>query len=492
MKKFIFSLLSLFLSIGCSNSDPLLEKATIITRSVSQGVITGPNSPEVGRVVTYKFTMSNVVTDNNYELTVKASASGKVRLSEGSDFAKETIKIKAYPGEKVFFFNAIWLEKSNSVSNTKLGIYHGSNIIGEINVNPIDAKVKVTSSGSFFIGSEITITATPQDFGDITGNPIWNYDKQKFSLIKSNTKHSSCYIILKAMTDVASSPVSISVPITYTYLSLSKQTTAIGNTAIKINHPFSITTEAKLMCPNGNIIANMPKLGNVSGATVNWIAGTGLTVTTGQGTGTATFQAATSANGYTSIEARTAYNGKTYSSKIDSIWIGKPMIINTEDQFTIEDRSINVGISPKAIGIDGTTNYKWVLEEGIASIKTYKNGYIEIKSLTENSSTDNIIISLEVNNSCNTQTKKFYISVIEGADIITDIFAYDGAYVDIPVTSKYSNILSPKWLMGESIGQYVRFTFDYAEWIKYGMPKVYSGSIFGKDGKRYSVKIKVI
>ncbi len=478
--------------MGCNKSDLLVEQGTISTRSVFQGGITGPQTPEIGRVVSYKCIMGSAVTENNYELTVKASASGKVRLSEGTDFSKETIKIKVKPDDTTFFFNAIWLEKSDETPGIRLSINYGSNIIGQIDVNPTDAKLKIANSGSFLIGGEITVTATPQDFGEISGNPVWSYDKQDFSLVKSEKSSSSCYITLKAMTDVTSSPVSVNVPVTYTYSSLTKQTTAIGNTSININSPFGITSETKYMCPDGNIIASMPKLGNVSGATVNWISGTGLTVVTGQGTGTATFQAASSINGYTSIEAKTTYNGKTYSSKIDSIWVGKPIITNTEDQFTIEDRGISVTISPQAIGLDNTTNYKWNLVSGNASLQTSNDGKVDIKSLAANSSTDNIIVSLDVNNSCGIGTKKFNISVIKGADIITDIFAYDGAYVDVQIQSKNTNVLSTTWLLGESQGQHVRYTLDYAEWVSSGKPKVFNGNILGKDGKKYSVRIYIL
>lgn len=489
MKKSLFNLFIVFLFMGCNNSDLLVEQGSIITRSVFQGGITGPQTPEIGRVVSYKCIMGSAVTENNYELTVKASASGKVRLSEGTDFSKETIKIKVKPGDTVFFFNAIWLEKSEATSGIRLSINYGSNIIGQIDVNPTDAKLKIANSGSFLIGGEITVTATPQDFGEISGNPVWSYDKQIFSLVKSEKSSSSCYITLKAMTDVTSSPISVNVPVTYTYSSLTKQTTAIGNTSIKINSPFGITSESKFMCPDGNIIASMPKLGNVSGATVNWISGTGLTVVAGQGTGTATFQAASSTNGYTSIEAKTTYNGKTYSSKIDSIWVGKPIITNTEDQFTIDDRSDNIHITPKAIGLDKSSTYKWSLVSGNASLQSSNDGSINVKSLAPTASTDKITISLMVSNSCGTSIKYFNISVIETADFVRTIRGNYGAHIDIYIRAK--QVRSSLFLVGECKPEYVRFTLDYDEWISLGKPNVFNGLISGEDGKRYSVKIYI-
>ncbi len=489
MKKSIFYLLAAFAFVGCNKSDILIESTEVQTRAVSQGVISGPASPEIGQVVTYKCTMSGIVTDNNYTLTIKANTAGKVRLSENLDFSNETTKITVRPGDKTFFFNAIWLNKHTT--NMKLSIYYGSNIISEYTVNPIDAKINVTYSGSYLIGGEVTFTATPKQFGSISGTPIWNYDKQKFSLVGSKTDKSACSITLKAITDVTSTPISLSVPITYTYTSLVAETTALGNLAVKISSPFYITSDTKLVCPDSHITANMPKLNYVSGATVNWISSNGLSIVSGQGTGNAIFAASSSINGYTRIEAKTTYNGKTYSSVIDSIWIGKPIITNTEDQFTIEDRNYNISIKPQAIGIDNATNYKWILKSGNASLTTYNNGNVEIKSLAAPLSTDIITVSLQVNNACGTSTKDFNISVIKGADIITNISAYEGAYVDVPIQSMYSDVLSTRWLLGISMGQYVRYTFDYNEWINSGMPKVFNGNIIGKDGKKYTVRIYV-
>nr|WP_320056961.1 hypothetical protein [uncultured Bacteroides sp.] len=428
MKKKYLIYLFVFLLMGCNKSDLLVEQEAINTRSVFQGGITGPQTPEIGRVVSYKCIMDSAVTENNYELTVKASASGKVRLSEGTDFSKETINIKVIPGETVFFFNAIWLEKSEATSGIRLSINYGSNIIGQIDVNPTDAKLKIANSGSFLIGGEITVTATPQDFGEISGNPVWSYDKQNFSLVKSEKSSSSCYITLKAMTDVTSSPISVNVPVTYTYSSLTKQTTAIGNTSIKINSPFGITSETKFMCPDGNIIANMPKLGNVSGATVNWISGAGLTVVTGQGTGTATFQAASSANGYTSIEAKTTYNGKTYSSKIDSIWVGKPIIINTTDQFTIGDRDKEVYIAnPRVLG--SNQKISWRLLSGQASIREAYSGGIYVKSLASFNESETIKVAADASNTCGRTSEICEIQVVETAEPRVNvrlIFTYIG------------------------------------------------------------------
>lgn len=415
--------------MGCSKSDLLLEQETTSTRSVFQGTITGSQTPEIGRVVSYKCIMGSAVTENNYELTVKANVSGKLRLSEGTDFSKETIKIKVTPGETVFFFNAIWLEKSEATSGIRLSINYGSNIIGQIDVNPTDAKVNIANSGSFLIGGEITVTATPQDFGEISGDPVWSYDKQIFSLVKSEKSNSSCYITLKAITDVVSSPISVNIPVTYIYPSLTKQTTAIGNTSIKINNPFGITTETKIMCPDGNIITIMPKLGNVSGAIVNWIGGTGLTVIAGQGTGTATFQAASSANGYTSIEAKTTYNGKTYSSKIDSIWIGKPIITNTTNQFTISDRDIEVYITnPNVLG--SNQKISWRLLSGQASIREVYSGGIYVKSLASFNESETIQIAADVSNTCGITSQIYEIQVVETTEPRVNvrlIFTYIGS-----------------------------------------------------------------
>ncbi|WP_308764949.1 hypothetical protein [uncultured Bacteroides sp.] len=489
MKKSIFYLLAAFAFVGCNKSDILIESTEVQTRAVSPGVISGPTSPEIGQVVTYQCIMSSTATDY-HELTISTNSSGKVRFSETLNFRNETLKIAVGPGTKSFFFNAIWLGKSTS--SIRLSINLGStNLLSDLNVNPIDAKINVASSGSYLIGGEVTFTATPKQFGSISGTPIWNYDKQKFSLVGSKTDKSACSITLKAITDVTSTPISLSVPITYTYMSLVAETTALGNLAVKISSPFYITSDTKLVCPDSHITANMPKLNYVSGATVNWISGNGLSIVSGQGTGNAIFAASGSINGYTRIEAKTTYNGKTYSSVIDSIWIGKPIITNTEDQFTIEDRNYNISIKPQAIGIDNATNYKWILKSGNASLTTFSNGNVEIKSLAAPLSTDIITVSLQVNNTCGTSTKDFNISVIKGADIITNISAYEGAYVDVPIQSMYSDVLSTRWLLGSSMGQYVRYTFDYNEWINSGMPKVFNGNIIGKDGKKYTVRIYV-
>lgn len=490
MKKIIFYLLAAFAFVGCNKSDILIESTEIQTRAVSQGVISGSTSPEIGQIVTYKCTMSSVVTDNNYALTIKANSAGKVRLSESFNFSNETIKITVRPGEKTFFFNAIWLNKHTS--NIRLSIYYGSNIISELDVVPTDAKIHISSSGSYLIGGELTFTATPKQFGSISGTPIWNYDKQKFSLVRSTVDKSACSITLKATTDAAPTPISLSVPITYTYMFLVTETTALGNLSVRISSPFYITSDTKFVCPGSHITANMPKLNYVSGAAVNWIPGNGLTIASGQGTGNAIFQANSLINGYTHVEAKTTYNGKNYSSIIDSIWIGKPIITNTEDQFNIEDRNDNISINPQAIGIDNTTSYKWILKSGNASLTTYSNGEVDIKSLAAPSSTDIIIVSLQVNNICGTSTKDFNISVVKGADIITYINAYEGAYVDVPIQSMYSSVISTTWLLGNSMGRYVRYVFDYNEWIRLRMPKVFDSDIIGKDGKKYSVRIYVL
>lgn len=111
-------------------------------------------------------------------------------------------------------------------------------------------------------------------------------------------------------------------------------------------------------------MAEMPKLILAPQAIVNWNSSDGLSLSSGQNSFKAIFNASNMKNGYSSIWVNIVDRSDNYVKKIDSIWIGKPLITSNQTVYSMLERQ-SVCISPI---IEGAQVVSWKLETGNAKL----------------------------------------------------------------------------------------------------------------------------
>lgn len=183
---------------------------------------------------------------------------------------------------------------------------------------------------------------------------------------------------------------------------------------MNIINPFKITLKNKYITQGDQFVAEMVDLNLASGATVKWYSAEGISLVSGQGTSKVTYEASNSLNGYSSIWANIADRGDTYLEKIDSIWIGKPIIVSNSNEYVMNVRN-DVIISPK---IDGAQSIDWSLESGNGNITILNNSKgIVVTSKASFDQSDEIVVALRASNSCGVTTQRYKIKVLSVAQV---------------------------------------------------------------------------
>lgn len=131
---------------------------------------------------------------------------------------------------------------------------------------------------------------------------------------------------------------------------------------IKISPNFAITASERVSCQESEVSyeVTFPE-----GASVIWTPVERLSYVSGQGTATAKFK--TSGNGFAKVKAKVTYQGKEYNLENSNVWIGKPVIMPSDDPYFLM-RGDSHSFCADAYGIDETTTYTWIKGSGSFSL----------------------------------------------------------------------------------------------------------------------------
>lgn len=151
-------------------------------------------------------------------------------------------------------------------------------------------------------------------------------------------------------------------------------------------------TSNKIACKNENITYAL--VGVPAGASIQWIGGTGMTISSGQGTTTAVFKS--QGSGYANVTANVSYAGKSYTFKNSEVWVGLPVEQN------IPILNLKTGQATELIvnfeGLDATTTYKWTRVSGDVYLSSNIGRSIWITPWDNNY----IVLRVDVTNKCGT------------------------------------------------------------------------------------------
>ena len=423
MRKALIFFIIILCFIACEHENCELDNL-VSTRTVAGQVITGEMNPVVGEGH-YTYTLDFGKKIENWA-RINISLSSNIGLFSYNDanFKYSNLQLSIPPGTQMYSFKIYWTAEKNNVT-----IFVNSTNESKVQVNAslsnINVKMQVVSinaPSTMNLGDSIILLASYR-FVNSNHRSVWNYDKTMFSLVLDDYSEANgrYRLILKAIKGGMQSKISLGIEelfLVSNWLNVRK-----GEHHVIVNDPFEISVSSKFISPGGRLMAEMPKLILAPQAIVNWNSSDGLSLSSGQNSFKAIFNASNMKNGYSSIWVNIVDRSDNYVKKIDSIWIGKPLITSNQTVYSMLERQ-SVCISPIIVGAQVGS---WKLETGNA--KLFVNNdlkHVVVNSNAPLNSTDEISILLTAQNVSGTFTERYKVNVPNVAEItFTDVVKSD-------------------------------------------------------------------
>ena len=148
----------------------------------------------------------------------------------------------------------------------------------------------------------------------------------------------------------------------------------------------------KIVCKNENI--NYKLEGIPSGSVIQWIAGSSMSIISGQGSSIATFQSQNP--GYNTITANVTYAGKNYTFKNSEVWVGPPIVQEIPKANFVSGQSTE--ITANFEGLEATSEFKWTRVSGDIYMSRTTGRSITVTPWDNNY----FVIRVDVTNRCGT------------------------------------------------------------------------------------------
>ncbi|MCI1647629.1 MAG: hypothetical protein LKI39_15545 [Bacteroides sp.] len=414
MKKTSLLLLLTLCILSCEEESHEETTSLVSTRAISGQSVTGEKNPYVGELYyTYTVDLGKTI-DKNIEINISTlHNSALLRHSSSSAFQNQTIAFSVSKNTRTFTFDAYWIQEASDemifvTTSSSSQIQVNTNISG-ITVNR--QAVTINAPDVINLGDKIELLAP---YGKIDNNhrAKWEYDTNIFSKEIEDHNDARYRLVLKAKRGGVKSKISLGIE--EVFLVSNWLNVRHGEHVVTVTNPFKVIIDSKYITQGSQFVVQMPDLGLAPKATVEWGSGEGISLVSGQGASKAVYKASDTKNGYSSIWANIADRGDTYLEKIDSIWIGKPIITSGAVEYIMQNRN-DVIISPK---IEGAQSVNWSLESGNATI-TVLNGSngIRVHSKASLNQSDEIVVLLSASNGCGTVTQRYKIKVLTVARI---------------------------------------------------------------------------
>ncbi|WP_044269306.1 hypothetical protein [Bacteroides timonensis] len=411
IKRCVF-IICIITCVACEQ-DEHEELLPLMTRTIPGQIISGEKNPYVGELY-YTYTLDlGKKYDKEARVTVYTSKFNGYFRGNGQNFNVTSKTLSVPVNTSKVTFDIYWTQEDPNaeiyISNLTSNVQVDAMLTG---INVKKQNVPISASLLIGIGDNVTLTA-PYHLINNYHRAVWNYDKNLFSLVSEDYSiASSCYkLVLKAIKGGVQSKISVNIDETFlqNWLTVRK-----GEHSITINDPFKITVNNKFIANGEALIAELPNLSLAPKATVTWEAGTGLSIISGQKSSKAVFEASATVNGYSSIWANINDNGNSYLRKIDSIWIGKPVITSDATKYFMQRRN-TVTISPT---IKGAQSISWSIVSGNATLmESSDKKQVTIRSNAPFTSSDTIVVSMVASNRSGSKSQQYQIDVPSLAEI---------------------------------------------------------------------------